>query len=68
MYFTSNDGSQNTFVYQATFDMLKLKKYKGTDYIPSWKAKGVCITKLKPLYTALWHIKISGYRMGISFE
>ena len=26
MYFTSNDGSQSTFVYQATLDMLELKK------------------------------------------
>ena len=28
MYFTSNDGSQNTFVYQPTLDMLELKKTK----------------------------------------
>ena len=26
MYFTSNDGSQNTFVYQPTLDTLELKK------------------------------------------
>ena len=26
MYFTSNDGSQNTFVYQPTLDMLELIK------------------------------------------
>ena len=35
MYFTSNDGSQNTFVYQPTLDTLKLKKYKGTDFVLS---------------------------------
>ena len=32
MYFTSNDGSQNTF-YQPTLDTLALKKDKGTDYV-----------------------------------
>ena len=31
MYFTSNDGSQNTFVYQPALDTLELKKDKGTD-------------------------------------
>ena len=28
MYFTSNDGSQNTFVYQPTLATLELKKAK----------------------------------------
>ena len=28
MYFTSNDGSHNTFVYQPTLDTLELKKTK----------------------------------------
>ena len=37
MYFTSNGESQNTFVYQPTFDTLELKKDKGTDYVLSWK-------------------------------
>ena len=35
MYFTSNDGSQNTFVYQPTLDTLELKEEKGTDYVLS---------------------------------
>ena len=35
IYFTSNNGSQNTFVYQPTLDALELKKYKGTDYVLS---------------------------------
>ena len=30
-YFTSNDVSQNTFVYHPTLDRLELKKDKGTD-------------------------------------
>ena len=69
MCFTSNDGSQNTFVYQPTLDTLELKKDKGTDYVLSWKSNGVYNSKLKPLYTAFLHsIKLSGYKMGIKFD
>ena len=36
MYFTSDDGSQNMFVYLPLLDMLELKKdstnYRGTNY------------------------------------
>ena len=35
IYFTSNDGSQNTFVYQPILDTSELKKDKGTDYFLS---------------------------------
>ena len=56
MCFTSNDGYQNTFVYQPILDALELKKYKGVDYVLSWKSNGVCNYKLKPLYTAFLHI------------
>ena len=48
MYFTSNDGSQNTFVYQPNFDAVELKKDKGIDYVLSWKSKGIYNSKLKP--------------------
>ena len=69
MYFTSNNRSQITFVYQPTLDTLDLKKDKGTDYIFSWKSKGVYTSKLKPLFTDfLLSIKLSGYRMGIKFD
>ena len=69
IYFTSNDGSQNTFVYQPTIDILELKKDKSTDYIVSWKSKGVHNSKLKPLYIAFLHSKKrSGYRIGIKFD
>ena len=47
IYFTSNDGSQNTFVYQSTLDTLELRKYKGTDYVLN--------SKLKSLYAAFLH-------------
>ena len=46
MNFTNNDRSQSTFVYQPTLDILDIKKYKGTDYIPSWKSKGLYNSKL----------------------
>ena len=35
IYFISNDGSLNTFVYQPKLDTLELKKDKGTDYVLS---------------------------------
>ena len=69
MYFTSNDGFQNTFVYQLTLDTLKLKKDKGTDCVLSWKSKKVFSSKLKPLYTPSFHsIKLTEYRIGIKFD
>ena len=62
IYFTSNDGTQNTFVYQPTLDTLKSKKDQGTDYVLSWKSNGVYNSKIKPLYIAfLSSIKLSGY-------
>ena len=61
MYFTSNGGSQNTFVYKRTLDRLELKKDKGTDYVPSWISNEVYNSKLKPLYTAFLNaIKLAG--------
>ena len=69
IYFTSNDGSQNTFVYQPTLDTLEFKKDKGTDYILSWKLKGVYNSKCKPLHSDFLHsIKPSGYKTGIKFD
>ena len=68
IYFTSNDGSQNTFVYQATLDTLELQKDKGTDYVFICKSKTVYNSKLKPIYTAFLHsIKPSGYKIWIRF-
>ena len=45
-----DDDFQNMFFYHTTFDMLELKKDKGTDYILGWNSKGVFTSKLKPLY------------------
>ena len=45
------------------------KKGKGTDYVLSWKSKGVYNSKLKSLCTAfLYSIKTSRYRIVIKFE
>ena len=55
MYFTSNDGSQNTVVCQPTLGTSELKKDKATDYVRSWKSDRVYNYKLKPLYTAFLH-------------
>ena len=58
------------FAYQPVLDTLELKKKdKGTDYIFSWKSKGVYTSKLKPLLSAFSHsIKLSGCRMRIKFD
>ena len=48
IYFTSNDGSPNIFVYQRTLDALELEKDKGTDYVLSWKSREVLNSKIKP--------------------
>ena len=69
MYFTSNGGSQNTFVYQPILHTLELKKDKGTDYVLSCKSNGGYNSKLKLLYTAFLHsIKLAGYKMGIKLD
>ena len=48
MYFASDDGPQNMFVYQSKPDILESKKDKGIDYVISWKLKGVCTFELAP--------------------
>ena len=66
MYFTSNNGSQNTFIYQPT---IELKKSKDTDYVLSWKLKRVYTSKLEQSYIAFLHnIKPSEKRMRIKFD
>ena len=46
MYFTYNDGSQNTFVYQPTLDTLELKKTQGTDYVLIGNKRGYLILNI----------------------
>ena len=54
IYFTSNDGFQNMFVYQPIFNTLKYKNMS-TEYIISWKLKGVYNSKLKGLNCNFLH-------------
>ena len=46
-YFTSNDGSQNTFFYQPTLDTLGLKKIKVLILFLSGNQKGYLILNLR---------------------
>ena len=69
MYFTSNDESQNTFVFSTNTLYIRSKKDKGIDYILSQKSKGVYTFKRKPLYTAfLQSIKLSVYIIGMTLD
>ena len=52
MYFRSDDGYQNMFVYQATFNLLGLEIDKGTKYVIGWKSKGVHNSELITLHGA----------------
>ena len=54
------------FVYQPTLDTLDLKKDKGTDYVLSWRSKGVYNSILTPFF--LHNIKHFGYRTRIKFD
>ena len=52
IYFTSDDGYQNMFVYQPTFNVLELKIEKGIVYVIGWKSKWVYNSKLAELHGA----------------
>ena len=39
MYFLTDDSLQNMFFYQPALSTLQLQKYKGIDYIHTWKSK-----------------------------
>ena len=67
--FTSNDGSQNRFVYQPTFNVLKLKIDKGSEYILGQKSKALYNSKLIVLYNAfLPNENYFGKKIGIQFN
>ena len=68
IYFTRNDRSLNTFAYQPTLDALELKKEKCTDYVLTWKSKGVFISKLKPFILPSCTTKFSKYKTGMKFD
>ena len=60
-----DDGFQNMFVYQPTFNTLELK----TDYVIGRKSKGLPESKLLPLHGAfLPNIKYFGYKTEMQFD
>ena len=62
-------GFQNIFVYQPIFNILKLKKGEGTDYVTGSKSRGLFKSKLLPLHDAfLPNIKYFGCKIGIQFN
>ena len=48
IYFTSSDGLQIIFVYQPTYNVIRYLN-TSTEYIISWRSKGVYNTKLNPI-------------------
>ena len=68
MYFTSDDGSQNMFLYQPTFNVLEFKNSKSTEYIISCKSKGIFNSKLITLYGAFFYVTENILKIGIQFN
>ena len=54
IYFKSDDGSENTFVYQPRLVAIELKKDKCTGYVLSCKSNREFNSKLKPLYATFF--------------
>ena len=56
------------FISQPLLELTKTK-LKGTDYVFTWKPKGVYNFKLTPLHTVFFHsITPSEYSMEITFD
>ena len=67
--FFGDDGFQNMFVYQATFNTLEFKKDKGTDYVIGWKSIGLFESQLLLLHgTFLTNIRYLGYKIEMQFN
>ena len=67
--FFGDDDFQNMFVYQPTFNTLKLKKDKNTEYVIGWESKRLFKSKLLPLHGAfLPNIKCFRYKIGKQFN
>ena len=70
-YFTSNDVSQNTFIYHPTLDRLELKEDKGTDDLMMFSAENqseYSILKLRRCIMFSCITKLSEHRIGIKFD
>ena len=60
---------QNMFVYQPTFNVLKLKIDKGKEYITGWKSKGGYKSKPIALHDPfLPNVKYFGNKIGMQFN
>ena len=68
MYFTSDNGLQNMFVYQPIFNSLKYKS-TNTEYVISWKPRRVYNSKLMRLNSNLSpNIEYFENKIGIQFN
>ena len=68
LYFTSDDGLQNLFVYQPTFSVTKYLN-TSTEYIISWRSKGIYNTKLIPIKNnSLPNIKYFNKKISLQFD
>ena len=48
---------------------MRVKNGKGTDYVHSWKSKGLYTSELKPLYATFLHsIKLSECKVKTKFN
>ena len=57
------------FVYQPTFNVLKLKIDKGKEYITGWKSKGLYKSKPIALHDPfLPNVKYFGNKIGMQFN
>ena len=68
MYFTNNNGSQNTFVYQSALDTLKSKKLKELVMFLDGNQRQYVILNLSHYIFFLPRLNFSGYRTGIKFD
>ena len=62
-WFFGDDGFQNMFVYQTTFNMLKWKEDNDTEYVIGWESKGLSASKLLSSSSAFYpNIKYFRYK------
>ena len=68
IYFTNDDGLQNMFVYQPTYNVIKYLN-TSTEYITSWRSKGVYNAKLIPIKNhSLPNIKYFNKKIALQFD
>ena len=68
IYFTGNDGSQDTFIYQPTLDTLEFKKGKVRTVFLVGNQREYIILKLSHYILLSYITKLSGYNIGIKID